>query len=131
MINADPEFPFWPYPLTPFKPRNKIEVRFWEIHVRNPKIYERIDAQCFAMIAQGRRRYAVDAFFNTIRWDDTLAMNGEEFKMNDHYRPYYSRLWLQNNPEHWGFFELRRVKGEYPHRFPPPWHFKDGEGLLF
>jgi hypothetical protein len=75
----------------------------------------------------------VDAFFNTIRWDTEEAMQGEEFKMNNDFRPYYARLWLQNNPDHWDFFEVRRVKGEEP---PPPAHQPpsydpDGHGLLF
>jgi len=127
------QYPFWPFPLDPARPRNKIEVRFWAIHLVNPRIYKRIDDQCWSMLAQGRIRYGVDAFFNTIRWDSGLSMNGEdEFKMNDHYRPYYARLWLQNNPEHWGFFELRRVKGEYPPRPPraPPSYDPDGQGVL-
>jgi len=126
-------FPFWPYPLDPENPRNEIEARFWVVHRENPEIYQRVNSHCVAMILQGRTRYGVDAFFNTIRWDTGLSMNGEEkFKMNDHYRPYYARLWLQNNEAHWGFFELRRVKGEYEWRPPPPpTEFDDkGQGLL-
>jgi len=123
-------FPFWPYPLSPFKPRNNHEARFWGVHAANPRIYAAINAHAQAMIAQGRTHYGVEAFFASIRWDTGLSMNGEPFKMNDHYTAYYARFWLQNNPANWDFFELRRVRGEYPRRQPPPYD-NEGQGLLF
>ena len=77
---------------------------------------ERVDLLCVRLIGEGRKRYAVDAFFNQLRWHASASMDPPEpWKMNDHYRPYYARFWLQNNEAHWGFFELRRVKGEYPY----------------
>jgi hypothetical protein len=113
--DAMTDYPFWPYPLDPAKPRNKLESGFWGVHALYPAIYERVDLLCVRLISEGRKRYAVDAFFNQLRWHASASMDPPEpWKMNDHYRPYYARFWLQNNEAHWGFFELRRVKGEYP-----------------
>jgi len=114
MPSQEVKYPFWPYPLDPKKPRNKHEAKFWEVHALNPAIYDKINAQAQTLLSQGRTHYGVEAFFASIRWDSVLGMNNEEFKMNDHYTAYYARFWLQNNPYFWGFFELRRVKGEYP-----------------
>jgi hypothetical protein len=108
------KYPFWPYPLDANSPRNKLEAKFWGVHTLNPAVYERIDQLARHLLEHGRVRYGVDAFFNALRWNSGVGMEGEEWKMNDHYRPYYARLWLQNNPGNWDFFELRKVKGEYP-----------------
>jgi hypothetical protein len=84
------------------------------------------------MLCQGRDRYGVEAFFASIRWDTGLGMAGEPFKMNDHYTAYYARFWLQNNRFHWGFFELRRVSGEYPQDRARSIRFDSaGQGLIF
>jgi hypothetical protein len=124
--------PFWPYPLDPDHPRNDLEARFWAVHAVTPQVYETIDAFAKSLLSSGRSRYGVDAFFNAIRWDSGLGMDGEPFKMNDHYRPYYARLWLQNNESYWGFFELRRVKGEFPEPPPhPPYSWDLDRGTLF
>jgi hypothetical protein len=128
------QYPFWPYPLDPDRPRNDIEVRFWHLHRRLPQIYWIIDRECKVLIAKGITHYGLQAFFESIRWDTGISMEETEiFKMNNDFPAYYARLWLQNNPDHWGFFELRRVKGEYPQRPPPPsFSFDpDGQGLLF
>lgn len=130
-------YPFWPYPLDPARPRNKLEAGFWSVHALYPHIYVRIDAKANWLIDQGRDRYGVDAFFNDLRWKGGSTMDPPEpWKMNDHYRPYYARYWLQLHPEHWDFFELRRVKGEYsqPGEDPPapPWFWNGkAQGELF
>jgi hypothetical protein len=128
------EFPFWPYPLERERPRNQIEVRFWNLHELHPEIYERIDRECKLLISNGRTHYGVQSFFESIRWETDLSMqegeNGELFKMNNDFPAYYARLWLQNNPFFWDFFELRRVKGEYPKK-PRPNYDQNGQGQFW
>jgi hypothetical protein len=68
---------------------------------------------------KGRTSYAIDAFFNDLRWNTGHHMDIDQWKMSDNTRPYYARFLLQNHPEWWGFFELRRCKGEYPQPLPP------------
>ena len=107
-------FPFWPYPLDPARPRNKHEALFWGVHTVQPLIYSSVERQAHLLLAMGRSHYGIKEFFEGMRWESSLAMNGEPFKINNNYPAYYARLWLQNNPAHWDFFALRRVRGEYP-----------------
>lgn len=132
--NSNRSYPFWPYPLDSEKPRNENEVKFWSVHALYPEIYVRVDNLCWQLIGQGVQHYSSDAFFHRLRWHSGTTMDPPEpWKMNNIYTAYYARYWLQNNEIHWGFFELRRVKGEYPYKPPPPpWKFDpDGHGLLF
>jgi len=126
MIN----YPFWPYPMDPHRPRNKHEARFWAIHAANPRIYLAIDAHAQDILSQGRSHYGVDLFFSSIRWDTGLSMEDETYKMNNDLRAYYARYWLQNHEENWDFFELRRVHGEHPWKLPPAYD-SDGQALLW
>jgi len=123
------DYPFWPFPLDPRKPRNKHEIGFWQVHALEPQIYQAVDQLAKSLLVAGRGHYGIKEFFESLRWDSRLSMNGEEFKMNNNYPAYYARFWLQNNSQYWGFFELRRVKGEYRPR--PELDFDDNGQASF
>jgi hypothetical protein len=112
------------------RPRNIREAMFWKKLPANMHIYERIDQKAFWLIGQGRTCYAIDAFFNELRWNTGVRMSDEEWKMSDRYRPYFARYWTQEHPLYWWFFELRRCEGEYPFYLPPTWN-GDDQGTLW
>jgi hypothetical protein len=124
------DYPFWPYPMNPTRPRNKHERKFWEVHGTHPEIYEVVDRQAKRLITGGRGHYGIKEFFESFRWNTMLSMDPPvPFKIGNNYPAYYARYWLQNNPEHWGFFELRRVYGEYDPDAEPEFD-ANGQGIF-
>ena len=90
-------YPFFPYPLLESCPRNKHEARFWGVHALKPSLYERFDIETKKLLRDGRDHHAIDHLFNLARWNGHANMDPPEddFKINNNYRPYYARLWLQ------------------------------------
>jgi hypothetical protein len=88
----------------------KIEDRFWEFHEANPKVYELFDRFTKQVIRRGHKNFSSDAILHRIRWETNVATNGDKFKINDHFSAYYARLWLENNPDHDGFFRTRELR---------------------
>ena len=46
-----------------------------------------------------------------IRWHTQVETNDLSFKINNNHAPYYARHFMEQNPEHKGFFRTRRVGG--------------------
>ena len=91
-------------------PANPIEERFWEMHAVNPRIYALFDRFTRMLIDRGYQHHSADAVLHRIRWATAVEMDGDDFKINDHFSAYYSRLWMRNNPEHQGFFRCRVLR---------------------
>jgi hypothetical protein len=119
--------------MDPRKPRNEIEIRFWELHALKPEIYDWVKDKANLLWRSGRRHYGIQALWEDARWETRLFTdNGnrkELFKINNDYDAYYARFYLQNHQLRWGLFELRRVRGEYPY-WPPPRFDDRAQGLL-
>ncbi len=52
-----------------------------------------------------------------IVWETSINIkdarpDGKAVKINDHYKAYYSRLWMLKNPIHKGIFNTRKVEGD-------------------
>lgn len=91
-------------------PTNPIEARFWEMHAENPRVYQLFDKFAWMLIHRGYQHHSADAVLHRIRWASAVEMEGDEFKINDHFSAYYARLWMRNNPDNRGFFRLRVLK---------------------
>lgn len=87
-----------------------IEDRFWAFHEANPRVYELFDRFTRQVIQRGHTRFSADAILHRIRWETSVVTRGDQFKINDHYSAYYSRLWMNDNPEHDGIFATRELR---------------------
>ena len=61
----------------------------------------------FQVIEAGYSKYSADAILHRIRWHMKIERGSRDFKCNDHWTSALSRWFIQENPEHIGFFELR------------------------
>jgi len=98
-------------------PRNKREARFEQFHAENPVVYKLWDKFTREAISKGYRKIGVALIMERIRWETNIELHDQineekEIKINDHHKAYYARLWLKNNPQHKGMFELRTVEGD-------------------
>ena len=62
------------------------------------------------IISRGFKNYSVNAIFERIRWEtDTADADGKSsFKLNNNYRAWYARKFMERYPEHDGFFRTRK-----------------------
>lgn len=83
------------------------ELAWAEFHKANPSVYAAFER--FALEALARRhRIGARMIWERMRWELLLSTRGGgEFKLNDHYTPFYARLFMREHPEHAGCFEVR------------------------
>jgi len=81
-----------------------------QFHNDHPAIWDLFCALTFDRIDKGFSHYSCRAIFHAIRWQTNKPVyeRGEEFKINDHITPFYSRRFMRLFPKHDGFFRTRK-----------------------
>jgi len=104
-------FPFEPYPVGHVGPPDgkTIEEAFLDFHKRNPHVYDELVRLARRAQRRGVSRFGIGAMFEVLRWRYALRTQGDEFKLNNNHRSYYSRLIQHNEPDLEGFFQTRKL----------------------
>jgi len=87
------------------------DTKFEEYHRKNPQVFEMFKRFTFQKINQGVKRLGASAVAERIRWETSVG-GDDGFKINNNYRAYYARLFMQKYPEHAGLFQLRTSKAD-------------------
>ncbi len=75
---------------------------------KHPDIWTAFEKIALNLIDRNIKHYGSKAIFEIIRYERTLKIiEGELFKVNNNYTPYYAQKFLDKYPEHTGFFEIR------------------------
>lgn len=80
-------------------------------HAENPDIYEAFKMYAFQLLASGVVRLSAYLIFERMRFE-SLVSGSNRWRLNNNYRPYYARLFMQDFPEYEGVFEIRATVGE-------------------
>ena len=83
--------------------------KFPKYHQENPQIYEAFKRVTFEAIKLGHTRFSAEFVFNVIRWKTDVTAD-DDFKVNNNYKPFYSRMFMNEFPEFKGIFNLRKSK---------------------
>jgi hypothetical protein len=103
---------------TPQSPSNKHEAKFWIFHRENPKVYELFCKFSQLLVDRGFQHHSADAVLHRIRWATNVETNDPDFKINNNYSAYFSRLWMRDHPQHDCLFRTRRLlNGETSNKF--------------
>lgn len=83
-------------------------------HKANPKVAQLFMQFTKEMIHRGFKNYSVSAVFERIRWEtDQADGDGKSsFKVNNNYKAWYARRFMEALPEHDGFFRTRSRTSE-------------------
>jgi hypothetical protein len=87
------------------------ETRFQRYHAENPHVYEAFKHFTLEAIRSGRKRLGARMVIERMRWESTVRGTGE-YKLNDHYTPFYVRLFIQEFPQHADLFSMRSAKAD-------------------
>ena len=102
----------------------ELGTRFAAFDKANPHIGRMFDAITLSLIEKGCKRYSADAILHRVRWETMVMVtqawgSGSVFKINDHWSACYARRFLDQYPEHEGFFELRTSEIDADRRRSP------------
>ena len=70
---------------------------FETFHADNPRVYQLFCYFTKQIINAGYQKYSAEAVFNQIRWYTTIETKGEDYKINNDYKPYYSRKYMEEH----------------------------------
>ena len=84
-------------------------INFKKYDKDNPKIWEAFIKYAKEARAKGFDNYSTNGIFEIIRWHSPINGTGQ-FKINNIYRPDYSRKMMRLYPEFEGFFKVRELK---------------------
>lgn len=102
---------------------------FSNYHKQNPHIYKRFCK--FALEAVSRRdHFSAKAIFHIIRWYTQDTDDQPDFKIDDGWVSHYSRKFMDDYPEHDGYFQTRIRQGSYHEQQPPPPEITEQASLL-
>lgn len=82
----------------------------------NLHVYAAFEREALRVVAKGHAHYSARTIIEVLRHASALADNDPEFKLNDHFTPFYARLFTILHPQHADLFEFRKVRnlfGEY------------------
>lgn len=82
---------------------------FLRFHEENPHVYELFSKFTHMVVQRGHKHYSADAIFHRIRWYTSIETTDPEFKIGDHMRVFYGRLWAQKNPSHADLFRTKET----------------------
>ncbi len=85
--------------------------RFVAFNAANPHVYETLREMALAAKRAGRQRGGVKAMLEALRWS-SITTRGEDWKINNDFAPFYSRLLKKNNPELVDFFADRESEAD-------------------
>ncbi len=85
--------------------------KFEKYDSENPEIYRLFKRFAFEAINNGRTYFSAEAIVNRVRWE-TMVTGGDEYKINNNYKPFYSRKFMQEFPHHNNFFRTRTSKAD-------------------
>ena len=77
-------------------------------HVAHPEVWRLFSDRARQAIAAGLPKFSARTIWETIRWESTAGDHAGEFKLNDHFVPWYARRFLAEPDCPAGFFEVRR-----------------------
>ncbi|MCZ6501862.1 MAG: hypothetical protein O6945_05020 [Gammaproteobacteria bacterium] len=91
-------------------------------HSRHPMVWVLFQEFTFNRIHIKCEHYSARAIFHRIRWEtDQAKTANDEFKLNDHYSPFYARAFMNKYPVHDEFFRTRKqISKDKPATNLPP-----------
>jgi hypothetical protein len=79
-------------------------------HKENPIIWEQFKLTTLEAIKKGFKNYGSKGIFEIIRWNQEGEIKEDGFKLNNNFTSDYARKFMEEYPEHKGFFRLRILK---------------------
>tara|TARA_R100001244_G_scaffold54818_1_gene47180 strand:- start:967 stop:1332 length:366 start_codon:yes stop_codon:yes gene_type:complete len=88
---------------------DQIKAKFAEFHSEHPDVYQWVTQFTFELIDRGYENYSIDGVLMRVRWEkDIYYDTSVGFKINNNFSAFYARMFMEEYPDHEGFFRTRR-----------------------
>ena len=87
-----------------------IQSKFERFHADNPHVLYELMSMIATAKNVGRRRVGMKQLFEVLRWNNSLSTEAVDFKLNNNYTAYYTRLIDEMRPD-LGALLTRRSSG--------------------
>jgi hypothetical protein len=92
---------------------DQIKSSFIAFHKANPVVWKLFCIYTNQLREKGFKNYSARAVIHRVRWHVNIETRSEDgLKINDHYSPYYARMYMATYPEAKGFFRNRKRTSE-------------------
>jgi len=89
------------------------ETAFDRFHAENPRVYTTLVRLARQWVSRfGSHKVGIGALYEVARWEIALATSDADFKLNNNFRAYYSRLIMAQESDLDGLFDLRASKAD-------------------
>lgn len=83
--------------------------RFDDFHRANPDVYRTLVRLAREWVnSTGRTKVGIGALYEVARWQIAIATSDPDFKLNNNFRAFFSRLIMAQESDLAGLFDLRR-----------------------
>lgn len=89
----------------------QLQKAFKGFHKDNPEVYQYFMNFTLEVITKGFKQYSADAIMHRVRWETNVVTNDTKYKINNNHISYYARKFVEDFPEHKGFFNFRVLRG--------------------
>lgn len=100
--------------ITKYQTDPKKTDQFLEYHKQNINIWKEFEKITLELASKGRRGYSAMQILGIIRYHSDIKGN-DEFKVNNNYAPFYSRVFAIKHPQYQSFFEFRELNNKGAH----------------
>lgn len=110
---------------------SEMERQWREFDSAHPEIWNLFKKFTFQKLRQGFNHYGARDILHRIRWETDKAQEVDDhsFKINNNLSPFYSRRFMEQYPQHDGFFRTRfQISRLGPATGLPPLGPKDFDG---
>jgi hypothetical protein len=87
--------------------QDKVIEDFKTFHKENPEVYKLFSRFAYEAINKGHTRLSAEMIINRIRWETSVVTTDKDYKINNDYKPFYSRMFMVQNPKYNLFFHKR------------------------
>ena len=96
--------------------KKPVETRFKEFHDKNPQVwaeFKRIGLWAVSVCLKKDIQYlSADLIANQVRWKSFISSTDKEFKINNNWTSYFSRMFQIEYPEYAYLFRNRKTTAE-------------------
>ena len=81
---------------------------FKTFHQKNPEVYKMFVQFTLQAINRGHTKLSSEMVINRIRWEtNVVTFSHDPYKINNDYKPFYSRMFMAEHPKYNNFFQKR------------------------
>lgn len=92
------------------KTAQQMQEQFNEFHKNNPHVYRTIVRMTRELKAQGHNKIGMQMIIEVLRWRSMMKTIGDDYKLNNDYASFYSRLIMDNEEDLKDIYPIRTSK---------------------